>query len=247
MNTKRPTFNDANNALVGNGISMVTLYYLRRFLKFFQGVLANSNATELQISKELNVLFQSVVATLAKNQDHLKASIDGRKAKSIMDDLGKAASQYRWQIYDRSFSGEKVGIKLEEIEQFLDLGLQFLEHSIRANKRADRLYHAYNLLTVESDEAISIAHLSEMLEGQVAVLSAGYLSSKEALEVLDALKASKLFRPDQYSYLLYPNKDLPGFLQKNTIPATAVEETSLLKILVEENYKAIIEQDINGV
>ena len=28
MNTLRPEWNDANNALVGNGASMVTLYYL---------------------------------------------------------------------------------------------------------------------------------------------------------------------------------------------------------------------------
>lgn len=29
MNTQRPEWNDANNALVGNGVSMVTLCYLR--------------------------------------------------------------------------------------------------------------------------------------------------------------------------------------------------------------------------
>ena len=34
MNTQRPEWNDANNALVGNGVSMVTLYYMRRFLQF---------------------------------------------------------------------------------------------------------------------------------------------------------------------------------------------------------------------
>ena len=34
MNTQRPEWNDANNALVGNGASMVTLYFLRRFLNF---------------------------------------------------------------------------------------------------------------------------------------------------------------------------------------------------------------------
>ena len=61
-----------------------------------------------------------------------------------------------------------------------------------------------------------------MLEGQVAVLSSGYLSSKENLEVLDALKSSKLFRDDQYSYILYPNKDLGLFLNKNTIPSFKV-------------------------
>jgi hypothetical protein len=36
MNTQRPEWNDANNALVGNGTSMVTLYYLRRYIIFLQ-------------------------------------------------------------------------------------------------------------------------------------------------------------------------------------------------------------------
>ena len=44
MNTQRPEWNDANNALVGNGVSMVTLYYLRRFLKFFEKLLENSES-----------------------------------------------------------------------------------------------------------------------------------------------------------------------------------------------------------
>jgi len=32
MNTQRPEWNDANNALAGYGLSMVTLYYLHRML-----------------------------------------------------------------------------------------------------------------------------------------------------------------------------------------------------------------------
>ena len=34
MNTQRPEWNDANNALVGYGVSMVTLYYARRYAAF---------------------------------------------------------------------------------------------------------------------------------------------------------------------------------------------------------------------
>jgi hypothetical protein len=34
MNTQRPEWNDANNALVGYGVSMVTAFYLRRFINF---------------------------------------------------------------------------------------------------------------------------------------------------------------------------------------------------------------------
>ena len=59
------------------------------------------------------------------------------------------------------------------------------------------MYHAYNLMTVENENEVSISYLSEMLEGQVAALSSGYLSPKQALELLDGLKGSALFRPDQ--------------------------------------------------
>ena len=69
-----------------------------------------------------------------------------------------------------------------------------------------------------------------MLEGQVAVLSSGYLSSKENLKVLDALKASKLFRHDQYSYLLYPNKELPKFIEKKYHLKEVVAKSNYYKI-----------------
>jgi hypothetical protein len=36
LHTQRPEWNDANNALVGNGLSVVTLAHLRRFLCFVQ-------------------------------------------------------------------------------------------------------------------------------------------------------------------------------------------------------------------
>ena len=82
-----------------------------------------------------------------------------------------------------------------------------------------------------------------MLEGQVAVLSSGYLSSKENLEVLDALKSSKLFREDQYSYILYPNKNLGLFLEKNNIPSSKVNESKLLSRLLNDGNNQIVSQD----
>ena len=149
-------------------------------------------------------------------------------------------------IYQKTFTGAKKTITVKELQQFVQLSLQFLEHSIRANRRSDQLYHAYNLMAVENKEEISIDYLSEMLEGQVAVLSADYLSSKEALDVLDGMKKSKLFREDQYSYILYPNKDLPGFLLKNTIPTTAITKNPLLQKLASEGNVQIIEKDVKG-
>jgi hypothetical protein len=124
--------------------------------------------------------------------------------------------------------------------------LGHVEHSIAANKRSDGLYHAYNLMTVESDGSIEITYLPEMLEGQVAVLSSGQLNPKESLAVLDALKASALFREDQYSYILYPNKDLPRFLDKNNVDAADVQGSKLLSTLVAAGNGDIVTRDCDG-
>lgn len=247
MNTQRPEWNDANNALVGNGVSVVTLCYLRRFLSFFKEVLAASDVKNARVSAELLDFLNGVSQTLNQHVHLLAGKINDADRKRILDGLGKAGSAYRTQIYSQSFSGNKQAVSLDEIAQFFDLSLRFLEHTIEANKRPDHLYHAYNLMTPENDDRISISYLSEMLEGQVAVLSSGYLSARDVLMLLDSLKKSKLFRPDQYSYLLYPNKDLPGFLEKNNVPATAVEQSALLTQLVSDGNADILEKDIDGV
>ena len=44
LNTQRPEWNDANNALVGHGLSMVTLCYMRRYVRFLRELLAAEEA-----------------------------------------------------------------------------------------------------------------------------------------------------------------------------------------------------------
>ena len=246
MNTQRPEWNDANNALVGNGVSMVTLYYLRRFFNFFEELLANSNLEEVEISNEVYHFFTSVLNTLENNKNLLSDFINDTDKKIILDSLGNAGSVYRNNIYEHAFSGRKTTLSTQKLKTFVKISKDFLEHSIRANKRPDNLYHAYNLMTVNKDNSVSISYLSEMLEGQVAVLSSGFLNASETLDVLNALKQSKLFRPDQYSYLLYPNKALKGFLDRNTISEKAVLSSKLFQELVRDGNTKIIEKDVNG-
>ena len=247
MNTQRPEWNDANNALVGNGVSMVTLYYLRRFLQFFRELFARTDVKKMAISEELWVFFQEVAGALGRYQSSLKGAISDQERFLILNGLGQAASAYRTTIYEQSFSGHKKNIALNTVQELINLSLEHLDHAIDANKRPDGLYHAYNLVSIsEEDHTASISYLSEMLEGQVAVLSSGYLTPAEVLQVLDGLKASKLFREDQYSYILYPNKDLPRFTEKNTIPEAAVESSKLLQKLISDGNRQVITQDING-
>jgi hypothetical protein len=246
MNTQRPEWNDANNALVGNGVSMVTLFYLYRFLNFFNEILERSTTKEVTVSNELLTFFKNCQATFSRHEHLLGGNITNKDRKTILDGFGTAGSQYRAQIYNQSFSDQRSSLSTKDVIAFSNLCLRYLEHTIRANKRNDNLYHAYNLMTIEGNTEISISYLSEMLEGQVAALSSGYLKSNEVLATLDGLKASALFRKDQCSYLLYPNKNLPGFLLKNNLPKADVIKSSFLSKLLKEGNTQLIEQDING-
>ena len=134
---------------------------------------------------------------------------------------------------------------MQGLKNFTQVSIDFIEHSIKANQREDQLFHAYNLMSVENN-SISISYLPEMLEGQVAILSSGILSAKQSIKVLDALRNSDLYRKDQNSYVLYPNKELPKFLEKNTIPKESLEKSALLKQLLSDSNFQLINKDIKG-
>ena len=71
-----------------------------------------------------------------------------------------------------------------------------------------------------------------MLEGQVAILSSGMLTPDESLALLHSLRHSDLYRADQHSYMLYPNRQLARILwQKNNIPAARVADSELVAAL----------------
>ena len=55
-----------------------------------------------------------------------------------------------------------------------------------------------------------------------------------------------MFRPDQYSYILYPNKELPRFDVKNNIPTAKVAASNLMQQLLKDGNKQILEKDIEG-
>jgi hypothetical protein len=175
----------------------------------------------------------------------LSGKISDINRKKVLNVLGTAASEYRIKIYDKGFTGKKQTLSMQGLQSFVQVCIDFIEHSIKANLREDNLYHAYNLMSVKGDE-VQISYLSEMLEGQVAVLSSGKLSAKESLDVLNALRNSALYRTDQNSYILYPNKELPKFLEKNTFSEELVKKSELLITLVQHGNTTILNKDIKG-
>src|SRR6266498_3630568 len=245
MNTQRPEWNDANNALVGKGLSVVTLCYLRRTIVFYKELLGQSDLDSVQVHTDIQKLFLQIFQTLNNFAANLTGTFNDEQRRLMMDELGQAGSDYRWNYYSNSLSSEYAQLRISEIVAFLDLAQSYVEHSLRANKRTDNLYHAYNILHLDHGCA-SISHLYEMLEGQVAILSSGMLSGEESLLLLENLRQSKLYRPDQHSFILYPDRDLPGFLEKNTITPDQVSGLTLVSELVKANDKSLLVKDEEG-
>jgi hypothetical protein len=246
LNTQRPEWNDANNALVGNGVSMVTLYYIRRFLKFWTSQFANAANSEIFISEEVAELLETIQELFVSKKSVLKSGFSDQERRNFADVLGRAGEKYRNSIYANGFSGEKKRIQADQLADFANIALDYMDQSIEKNRREDGLYHSYNLISFGED-TVSIRYLYEMLEGQVAVLSAGYLNAEQSLSVLDALKASALFRADQYSYILYPDRQLARFEDKNNIPTDKVKSSKLLTQLLANENATILKQDQSGV
>lgn len=246
MNTQRPEWNDANNALVGNGVSVVTLCYLHRFLKRSISLFENLSVDSFEISAEVAALFSAVFSVLDQHGAALTAGpVSDLTRKAVMDGLGAAAEQYRNDLYAQGFSGKHSSIGLPDLLTRLRHALAVSAVSIRANRREDGLYHAYNRIAVRGD-GVEIRYLYEMLEGQVAVLSAELLSAQESLEVLHKLRASALYTARQHSYLLYPNRQLPAFVDRNVIPPAFINVSPLMQALKAAGNSQLIEYDAAG-
>jgi len=245
LNTQRPEWNDANNALVGQGLSMVTLFYLRRYIRFLQQLLASETGT-FALTPEVHAWLADTAAALSQVRPLLgQDPVSARQRFDAMAALGEAASRYRQQIYQQPTCDRTAELPPQQVLALLDDALAAIDHSICNNRREDGLYHAYNLLELRDGEA-AIDTLYPMLEGQVAALSADAITPAEAFVTLEALFNSDLYRPDQRSFMLYPDRQLPGFLEKNHIPAEQVEGIPLLQRMLATGDERIVLRDVQG-
>ena len=197
------------------------------------------------ISEEIKTQFDKTFALFSDNKAILETGFSNKDRYYFTNYLGNVGSEYRSAIYSNSFSGNKTKLQIKTLNEFIQLSLKYIDQSIKVNKREDGLYHAYNLISIKG-ESISIRYLYEMLEGQVAILSSGYLSTIESLEVLNALKKSDLFRHDQFSYMLYPNRELPRFFEKNNIREQRIRESKLFQKLIADKNSSILTVDSTG-
>ena len=246
MNTQRPEWNDANNALVGTGVSMVTLCYVHRFLLALDRLLAHQAEASFSISEEVVALFEDLNDVFVQQAETLSGGpVSSEQRYAVVGQLGRAGERYRNTIYANGFSGRHVAVSAAKIRAFIGSCLPAVARSIRDNQREDGLFHAYNRLRVAGGSA-DVVVLDKMLEGQVAALSAKVLSAQECLQVLQALRESDLYTARQQSYLLYPEKTLTRFADKNQLSDADVQRAPLLRRLLEAGGMQVVERDEKG-
>ena len=242
LNTQRPEWNDANNALAGWGLSMVTVCHIRRYISFLDGVFARSGFGELELSGPVALLLREIAAICASLGGGEECGDTARLA--ALKSLGAAGERHRSAVYSGDW-GSPVSLPLSEIRGFFTAALSVIDSTIRSNRRDDGMYHGYNLLQIRGGEA-TLTRLDPMLEGQVAVIGSSLLSPGEVLDILAALRRSPLYRPDQDSYMLYPDREISPFLERNTLPVSALREVPLIDDLLAAGNADLVVRDGHG-
>ena len=232
MNTQRPEWNDANNALAGFGLSVVSLAALRQLIKLYIEVLEKNSAHKVWISKPVKEAFDKIVENFKSNTDRLKT----------LRANGEVFEKERNYLYQNGFSAQTAVEEKHCLIKSLNAVLSIVDESLKANKRDDGLYHSYNVLEIKDDDII-IHPMKLQLEGQVAVLSSGLVDAKGAVEIMQALSKSPLHEEITGAYLLYPDRILPKFWEKNNI--TEVDESR--KGIKAGDGSNVLEEDKRGV
>ena len=248
MNTERPEWNDANNALVGNGLSMVTTGHLLRYLSFCRKWWSQEKAdTSISLSSPVAEFLLALLEVFDQPKRNAIACVqdDSQRAQATYA-LSLAGQKYRKRIYDTDFS-ESVSLPLRPILKLLEKAEEWLQISLEAAKRPDGLIDSYNLLSyTDPKQEITVHRLYEMLEGQVSALSAEYLSSMEAVTLVDRMFESALYTADRNSFLLYPDRRLSDFMDKGLISEQDLNASKLLKQLIETENTELVKRDTNG-
>ncbi len=243
MNTQRPEWNDANNTLAGNGLSVVTLAHLVPYVGFVRELAARIDSGPVGISPLVVRWLREVTDAFLL---HDTSGIgDDRRRRSLVDALGSIGTDHRRRLAE-GVGDDVEGLATDEIERFCAAALAHLEPSLLAARRPDGLYHSYNRISFPTGDTAAVDHLGAMLEGQVAVLSSGTLDGRAALEVVDALFESDIYRPDQDSFMLYPERVRRAFLDGNTLTPNQVNRAQFLAAPFDERWRPVFTVDRHG-
>jgi hypothetical protein len=212
---------------------VVTLAHLRRMLCFLLAEPAAGAAFDL--SPATLQALQGLLALL--QQTPLSAVDDALARRSYLDHAGRLLDVWRAAGYRGAEGRYPDGVRAQAPAGLLtDVAralLPLVDATLQRCRRDDGLFHSYNLVDLAQGSA-EVETLYPMLEGQVALLSSGLLDPDAAVALLDALFASPMFCPRRQSFMLYPDRPLPGFLQRNQLDAQALALPVVQQLLAQQ-------------
>jgi hypothetical protein len=239
--TQRPEWNDANNALAGHGLSVVTLGALVRMARF----LVDRPWVEPGFSVDAPTAVAVEVLTGWMEKAPGAPTLDPGARRDWVDGVGSAVEGWRRSRRGAFALGSpRTTLAPGAFRRFLEAVLAAAEATLAAQTRPDGLVHSYNLLTLAEGRA-EVHFLYPMLEGQVSFLATGTLSPARALALGRALEASPLYDPARKTYLLYPDRALPGFLARNVLDDEA-RGTPEVRQLLADGGRGLVEAQADG-
>ena len=146
LHTQRPEWNDANNALVGNGLSIVTLAHLRRLLSFIvqlpgaQRPFALPAAT-LQAMQDLSELLRATPTD---------AVHDAAARRAFLDAAGTRLDAWRAVAYRGATGRDIVQAPPDALPALARALLPLVDATLQCSRRADGLFHSYNLVDLST-------------------------------------------------------------------------------------------------
>ncbi len=203
MNTQRPEWNDANNAIVGIGLSVITVYHTKAYLEFIRK-LFTTQGNAFSFSAEVVEWLEGIKNTLTSHNSAYKGN-----EKAILDSMGNVFNDYRNKVYANGFSAKSL-ISSSEILAFIDEAISLVDYTIEQN--SGDVYVSYNLLK----DDFSVEAMKPMLEGQSAIVSSGSLSADEVCSLINSMKNS-LYCTDEKYHTLYPINKTARFFDKNIV------------------------------
>ncbi|GHC60169.1 hypothetical protein [Roseibacillus persicicus] len=247
MNTQRPEWNDANNALAGCGLSMVTASYLYRYLSFLRRKVQKHDSNSLSLTPALTEFIAELSDHFSNERWKQAEALNPEERFALAKTSGLSVEKYRTTVYQDG-PGKPATVPCQDVLDFLANALSALRSTLMQNRRADGLWHSYNILAIARDQdAFTIERLSVMLEGQVAILSSGLLSPSESLTLLELLPESALRSQRHPTYLLYPDAEIPSFLECNQVsPQKALAIPLLARMLHAQDFRLLVPDPVCG-
>ncbi len=220
MNAQRPEWNDANNAIVGIGLSVITVYHTKAYLEFIRNSF-ESGVSSYDFSFEVAEWIYELTKLIKSCEEKFDDS-----EKAILDGMGEIFSAYRKKVYENGYS-KKCNIKTEEIIEFIDKAAALIDYTVAKNDKDT--FVSYNLLK----DDFSYTPMEPMLEGQAAIISSGHLSADRVCRLISSMEDS-LFSKEGGYHTLYPVNKTTRFYNKNSVGSEF------------EEIAGIIVKDCNG-